>query len=162
MMRLGNLGLTIHTVDPRWRSLAPPPESSIRRAARGLRGEPFLRAPNGLQVGVCLTNDAAIRQLNRRHRGVPRATDILSFPADPLAVHGDNREDHLGDLVLAFETMGRKGRLCGMTPADYLSFAVIHGILHLLGLDHACASAAGRMRAYEVRALARVGLAHPW
>jgi probable rRNA maturation factor len=75
-------------------------------------------------VAVQIVEPAAIEALNARHRGRPEPTDVLSFPidgAEPLA-GGQARE--LGDIVI-----------CPEHTAD-LREAVVHGMLHLLGMDH--------------------------
>ena len=167
MIRVGALTLTLHLTDARWQAVVP--RQCLQRAARGLTALGNLFPSPASAVGICLTNDAFICSLNRIHRARPRPTDVLSFPAmgelnapgvpGGLALEGGQE---LGDLVVAFESVRRKARLCGMAPAGYLSFAVIHGILHLLGADHDTAVAAKQMRAREARALAQVQLVHPW
>jgi probable rRNA maturation factor len=65
---------------------------------------------------------AEIRSLNRRHRGIDRATDVLSFPVDAEPPRAGPRE--LGDVVICPE------------HTDDLTEAVVHGVLHLCGYDH--------------------------
>jgi probable rRNA maturation factor len=65
---------------------------------------------------------AEIRSLNRRHRGIDRATDVLSFPVDAEPLPAGPRE--LGDVVICPE------------HTDDLTEAVVHGVLHLCGYDH--------------------------
>jgi probable rRNA maturation factor len=65
---------------------------------------------------------AEIRSLNRRHRGLDSATDVLSFPVDPEATATGPRE--LGDVVI-----------CPEHTEDLIE-AVVHGVLHLCGYDH--------------------------
>ena len=75
-------------------------------------------------VAVELVSEERIAELNARHRGKPQPTDVLSFPidgAEPLA-GGAPRE--LGDIVI-----------CPAQTADVRE-AVVHGMLHLLGMDH--------------------------
>jgi probable rRNA maturation factor len=73
-------------------------------------------------LAIALVPAAEIRSLNRRHRGIDRATDVLSFPVDAGAPAAGPRE--LGDVVI-----------CPEHTAD-LSEAVVHGVLHLCGYDH--------------------------
>jgi probable rRNA maturation factor len=65
---------------------------------------------------------AEIRSLNRRHRGIDRATDVLAFPVDEKGRVGGPRE--LGDVVICPE------------HSEDLTEAVVHGVLHLCGYDH--------------------------
>jgi len=71
---------------------------------------------------VELVDEARIRELNRVHRGVDAPTDVLSFPVDGAGPAAGPRE--LGDVVI-----------CPAHTAD-LEEATVHGVLHLLGMDH--------------------------
>ena len=74
-----------------------------------------------------------MRELNRRYRGVDRATDVLSFPAGADARAPDRP---LGDIVIARGVAIRQARATGHSPADELKVLALHGLLHLLGYDH--------------------------
>jgi probable rRNA maturation factor len=73
-------------------------------------------------LSVALVDAAAIRELNRKHRGIDRPTDVLSFPMDGAESVAGPRE--LGDVVI-----------CPAHTAD-LDEAAVHGVLHLCGHDH--------------------------
>jgi probable rRNA maturation factor len=73
-------------------------------------------------LALALVNAPEMRSLNRRHRGVDRPTDVLSFPIDAGAAPAGPRE--LGDVVICPE------------HTDDLFEAVVHGVLHLCGYDH--------------------------
>ena len=83
---------------------------------------------------VLLTDDAAVRDLNRDWRGKDKPTNVLSFPAS--APPGAPGRRCLGDIVLAYETMLREADEEGKTFADHFVHLVVHGTLHLLGHDH--------------------------
>ena len=68
----------------------------------------------------------------------------------------------LGDIALAFETLGARGRGAGMPLADHYRHLVAHGFLHLIGYDHETDAEAERMEALETRILARLGVADPY
>lgn len=72
-------------------------------------------------LAVALVPAAQIRELNLRHRGQDRPTDVLSFPVDPVGGPGPRE---LGDVVI-----------CPEHTEDLLR-ATVHGVLHLLGHDH--------------------------
>jgi probable rRNA maturation factor len=91
--------------------LRPPAEAAL--AAAGV-GEGHL--------AVQLVSPEAIRDLNRRHRGIDSVTDVLSFPVDEAGVAAGPRE--LGDVVICPE------------HTEDLTEAVVHGVLHLCGYDH--------------------------
>jgi probable rRNA maturation factor len=75
-------------------------------------------------VAVGFVEAARIARLNREHRGLAEPTDVLSFPVDELQALGDEATRELGDVVI-----------CPEHTAD-LREAVVHGMLHLLGMDH--------------------------
>jgi probable rRNA maturation factor len=82
-------------------------------------------AAGGLEDGhlaVVLVSPERIRELNRAHRGIDEPTDVLAFPLDGISPSAGPRE--LGDVVI-----------CPEHTHD-LDEAVVHGILHLAGLDH--------------------------
>lgn len=87
------------------------------------------------RVEVVFVDDARIRTLNRRFRGVDRPTDVLSFSAlegEPMP----GAEDELGSLVVSLETASRQARALGHRVDDELAVLLVHGLAHLLGFDH--------------------------
>jgi probable rRNA maturation factor len=91
------------------------------RAAVGLEGD----------VDVLLADDATLRHLNKTFRGKNKATDVLSFPApDEIA------NDHAGDLAISLETANRQAATYGHSLRDEVRILLLHGLLHLSGLDH--------------------------
>ena len=91
-------------------------------------------------LALQITSPDQIRELNRRHRGVNRATDVLAFPLDGAGPSQGPRE--LGDVVIC--------------PQECSSVheAAVHGVLHLCGYDHEVDG--GEMLALQARALARL------
>lgn len=91
------------------------------RTAVGLRGG----------VEVLLAGDRTLRRLNREFRGKDKATDVLSFPAaEQLAA------EHAGDLAISLETAGRQAKEHGHSLRDEVRVLMLHGLLHLHGMDH--------------------------
>ena len=107
-----------------------------------------------------VVSDARVRSLNRRYRGVDRATDVLSFPASPEPRASDHRPpitDHcLGDIVIARGVARRQAREAGHSEITEWRVLALHGLLHLLGYDHE--RDAGRMRRVENRLRRKGGL----
>jgi probable rRNA maturation factor len=91
------------------------------QAAVGLSGE----------VDVLLAGDRTLRRLNREFRGKDKATDVLSFPA-PVGFGGD----HAGDLAISVDTAQRQALEQGHTLRDEVRVLLLHGLLHLAGMDH--------------------------
>jgi probable rRNA maturation factor len=133
-------------------------DAMLERAARAA----FLAAPplrqGAYQVTLVLTGDAEMRTLNRTWRGKDAATNVLSFPAgDDLSEPG-----LLGDVVLAYETTLKEAREQTIALQDHVSHLVVHGVLHLLGFDHAKDEEAERMENLERTALGLLGIADPY
>lgn len=87
------------------------------------------------EVSILLVNDAKIRKLNFQYRKIDKPTDVLSFPQED---GGPNELTFhlLGDVVVSAETAQRQAREHGLSFNEELVLLIIHGILHLLGLDH--------------------------
>ena len=91
------------------------------QAAVGLEGE----------VDVLLAGDRTLRRLNREYRGKDKATDVLSFPAaEELA------GEHGGDLAISLDTAKRQAEEHGHALRDEVRVLLLHGLLHLVGMDH--------------------------
>ncbi|HEU5351165.1 MAG TPA: rRNA maturation RNase YbeY [Terracidiphilus sp.] len=111
------------------------------RALARLRGE----------VTVLLTTDKEIRRLNRRFRGLDKATDVLSFPADGFAA-----AQTAGDLAISVPTARRQASEQGHGLSVEIKVLVLHGLLHLAGYDHETDD--GKMARRERVLRARLGL----
>ncbi|HEX2216767.1 MAG TPA: rRNA maturation RNase YbeY [Xanthobacteraceae bacterium] len=117
--------------------------------------------PVECELTVVLTDDAAIQALNRQWRSADRPTNVLSFPAPELPTAGDALR-FLGDIVIAYEYLGREAVLEGRPPLAHLAHLTVHGFLHLLGYDHATDDEAELMERLEARILAALGLPDPY
>jgi probable rRNA maturation factor len=152
------VSLDISVSSPLWRGL--PRARAIARetiaAAVAESGGPS----EGGDVSLCLADDAALRALNLRWRGVDKPTNVLSFPSAPPSRPGDPMT--LGDIALAYETLAREAQDLGVPLADHYRHLLAHGFLHLIGYDHETDAEAERMEALETRILARLGAADPY
>ena len=127
-----------------------------RSAARFLR----ILELGDVELSVLLTDDAAIRVLNREWRRKDRPTDVLSFPAgDPPP--GSTGPRHLGDVILSLDTARRQASAHRRSLGDELDLYLAHGLLHLLGHDHNRRKDAERMAALEARLLGWPGMVPP-
>jgi probable rRNA maturation factor len=113
-----------------------------------------------LSVTVLLTDDAAIRGLNRTWRRKNAPTNVLSFPAK--AAPGEEAPAFLGDIAIAYETTKREAAAEGKRFADHVTHLVIHGFLHLLGHDHEADAEAETMEALEIAILKRLEVPNPY
>jgi probable rRNA maturation factor len=119
-----------------------------------------------VELGVRLTGDAEVRELNSQWRGKDKPTNVLSFPmADPDELEdgaADGPELMLGDIVLARGVCAAEAEEKAISIEQHASHLLVHGTLHLLGYDHHDDDSAADMEAREVRALARLGIADPY
>ena len=95
------------------------------------------RGIDNWELSVLLTDDATIRQLNRHYREVDAPTDVLSFSQDPdYATAAGEGKTPAGDLVISLESCSRNAKAQMIPEEEELKRLLIHGILHLEGLDH--------------------------
>lgn len=86
------------------------------------------------ELSVLLTDDEGIRVLNREHRHKDKPTDVLSFPMDESV---PDPEGLLGDVAISLDTAERQARSRRRPLLEEVRFLLAHGVLHLIGYDHA-------------------------
>ena len=91
------------------------------------------------ELSIALVSSEVIAELHERWMGEPGPTDVLSFPMDELRPgrEGEPAEGVLGDVVLCPEVAAAQARAAGHSTEEELLLLTTHGILHLLGFDHA-------------------------
>jgi probable rRNA maturation factor len=133
-------------------------DATVELAAHAAFAEAIPKMAAPYDVTVVLADDAEMRDLNRIWRGKDAATNVLSFPAG----EAPGEPSPLGDIVIAYETVLKEAEDERLVLADHVSHLVVHGMLHLLGFDHAQADEAERMEELERKALASIGIADPY
>jgi probable rRNA maturation factor len=103
-------------------------------------------------VDVLLADDATLRRLNKSFRGKNKATDVLSFPA------AENPYGHAGDLAISLDTAARQAASFGHSLRDEVRILLLHGLLHLSGLDHETDNGEMAKREAELRSELRLPL----
>jgi len=88
---------------------------------------------SGAPISVSFVGEQRMRRLNRTHRGVDMATDVLSFP---LREGGEETNGELGDIFLCPSYIRRQAGRLGVSYGEECTRMLIHGILHLAGHDH--------------------------
>jgi probable rRNA maturation factor len=151
--------LDIVIESPLWNSV-PGVKPALRRAIKAAlpEGQPKIAEA---ELAIVLTDDAAIRKLNRQWRGRDQPTNVLSFPSRS-ARPPDIGARLLGDVVIAYETAAREADTEGLPLAHHLAHLAVHGYLHLLGYDHETESEAETMERLEREILARLDVPDPY
>lgn len=95
------------------------------------------RVPEDMQVSLLLVDEETIAALNEQHLDGDGPTDVLAFPLDEPGETPSGVPAVLGDVVLCPTVAQRQADRAGHTPAEELRMLAVHGLLHLLGMDHA-------------------------
>jgi len=131
--------------------------------AAGQEALPALKKAADISMTVICTDDSAMHELNRTHRGKDQPTNVLSFPM--LTADEDIPAGIpvlLGDVILGFETMCREAGEQEKQLAAHTAHLVVHGVLHLLGYDHIEDQEAEKMEQLESDILMKLGYANPY
>lgn len=109
-------------------------------------------------ITIVLTDDQQLHELNRDFLGVDAPTDVLSFPAseeDP-----ETGASYLGDILISIPRAAQQALAAGHPVEAEVQLLVVHGVLHLLGHDHAEAEEKVLMWNEQARVLERLGLGY--
>jgi probable rRNA maturation factor len=107
-------------------------------------------------LSIVLVENARIQDLNRDFLGHDAPTDVLSFPADEPDPETGRR--YLGDVVISLKRATEQAEERGHAVEAEMQLLVVHGVLHLLGHDHAGVDEKNRMWAAQIEALERLGV----
>jgi len=102
------------------------------------------------EIELIVTDVHEMREINKEHRGIDKATDVLSFPYEAMPM------TPLGSIVICSEYIEQKAKELGHTNNDEFALLFIHGLLHLLGYDHEIDD--GEMRQEEARLIQEFNL----
>ncbi|MDX1517972.1 MAG: rRNA maturation RNase YbeY [Woeseiaceae bacterium] len=137
-----------------------PDTATIRRWVRralaeaGAAGEP--------EVSVRVVDKAEMQSLNRQYRDRDRPTNVLSFPAGPLAGLPAGEAGPLGDIVVCAAVVADEATEQHKPLAEHWAHMLVHGTLHLLGYDHEGTDEAEEMESLEARILELSGISNPY
>ena len=109
------------------------------------------------EISLVFSDNVHVQILNREYRGQDKPTNVLSFPTNTqldIPV--------LGDIVLALETVKLEAEQQIISLENHISHLLIHGYLHLQGLDHENEQDAQEMESLEIKLLAGLGISNPY
>ena len=158
-----------------WSALGDPALLAARACAAAFAAAEV--SPEGRAVSILLTDDAAVADLNRAHRGREGPTNVLSWPAHdlapgapgarppappaPMLLPGETAEE-IGDLALAAGVCAAEAAAARIPLADHVTHLLLHGTLHCLGYDHISDPDAVLMERLETEAMQAMGLQDPY
>ena len=116
-----------------------------------------LRPGSDFDLSIVLSDDDQLQALNRQFLGVDAPTDVLSFPADESKPDPDSQVQYLGDILISYPRAIAQARAGGHSLVDELQLLVVHGVLHLLGYDHATEDEKTAMWAVQAEILTHLG-----
>ncbi len=141
----------VHEIDLAWLSLLVETTLGDEKVEHG-------------HVDVFLVDETEMAALNLEHMGKQGPTDVLAFPLDEASGHGQPEGDlpiHLGDLVICPTVAERQAPDHAGSIEAEMTLLAVHGVLHILGHDHAEPTETARMQERERFHLAKLGFSHP-
>jgi probable rRNA maturation factor len=109
-----------------------PPDALERAGKEVLHHQ---RVDEESDLSIVIDSDEKLQQLNREFRGIDTSTDVLSFPSDEF--DPDAQAVYLGDVIISYPRAESQAAAAGHPTINEIQLLVVHGILHLLGHDHA-------------------------
>lgn len=113
-------------------------------------------AEREIEVTVVITDDTQVKELNRQFRETDSTTDVLSFSSDEIDL--DTGKPYLGDIIISFPQALLQASRAGHPVESELQLLTVHGMLHLLGFDHASEEEKSEMWARQAMVLDKLGL----
>jgi probable rRNA maturation factor len=107
-----------------------------------------------IDLTIVLTNDEDIQNLNRQYLDIDAPTDVLSFPLDE--VDPDSGNLYIGDVIISYPRAQAQAQAAGHSVEAELRLLTVHGVLHLLGHDHADEAEKASMWAAQEQILAQL------
>ena len=140
--------------DPTWTAALPDVQAVVGETVQAVLAQ--FDEGGASSVAILLTDDEAVRDLNKRFRDKDKPTNVLSFPALP------GPEPMLGDIALAYGVCAAESVEQNKTLREHLQHLVAHGVLHLLGYDHQTDAQAEEMEDLERDILRGLGVPDPY
>ena len=130
------------------------PKKLLERAAKAAlenQSEPL-----DSDLTIVLTDDSKVQELNRDYLGIDAPTDVLSFPASETDPETGTR--YIGDIIISVPYAAKSAEKAGHPLESEVQLLVVHGVLHLLGHDHAEVDEKAKMWKTQAEILKSLGL----
>ena len=114
---------------------------------------------NDLEINLKLVSSDEMTALNQTYRNKTKDTNVLSFPTDPEVIY---LSKELGDIAICVPFMESEAKNLNRSKDDHMMHLVTHGVLHLLGLDHANEKDANLMESHEISYLKKFNISNPY
>jgi probable rRNA maturation factor len=132
----------------------PFPEELLKRAARAALVHES--EPQDCELSIVLTDNEHLQELNLNYLGIDAPTDVLSFPAAETDPESGAR--YIGDILISIPRAQAQADAAGHPLESEVQLLVVHGVLHLLGYDHAEPEEKSRMWKAQAEILHSLGL----
>ena len=114
---------------------------------------------NDLEINLKLVSSDEMTALNQTYRNKTNDTNVLSFPTDPEVIY---LSKELGDIAICVPFMESEAKTLNRSKDNHMMHLVTHGVLHLLGLDHANEKDANLMESHEISYLKKFNISNPY
>lgn len=128
----------------------------LKKAAQQTLERQTIPKPHAMTI--LLSDDSQLQTLNRDYLEIDAPTDVLSFPSGEIDL--ETGEKYLGDVIISVSRAEQQAKSAGHPIEAEAQLLVVHGVLHLLGFDHALAGEKARMWKVQGEILKSLGLAH--
>ena len=129
-------------------------EGSLKQAGQAVLAHQG--ADPNTDLSIVIDSDEKLHKLNRDFLGIDAPTDVLSFPSDEF--DPDEQAVYIGDVIISFQRAEAQAKNAGHPVINEIQLLVVHGVLHLLGHDHADPTEKTRMWTAQAEILDQLGV----
>jgi probable rRNA maturation factor len=134
----------------------PLPNGFSLSRIRQIAGVTYQEMEKTGDASLVFTNDDEIQQLNKEYRNIDTPTDVLSFPSEEIDPQTDSW--YLGDIIISVERAQSQSELAKHSCIEELTMLIVHGCLHLSGLDHSTEDEKNIMKTHQEAILKSLGI----
>jgi probable rRNA maturation factor len=127
--------------------------AQLQRTAQVSLDQQEIKGP--VDLSIVISSDGELQRLNQEFLGINAPTDVLSFPSDEA--DPSTGERYLGDIIISYPRAEDQARQAGHSTQSEIELLIVHGVLHLLGYDHATDEERKQMWAIQANILTILG-----